>query len=1197
MDRSSDSPAPLKALELQGYKTFASNTVFEFGRTITAIVGPNGSGKSNIADAVRWVLGEQSYSLLRGKKTEDMIFAGSESRPRASMASATITFDNSQGWLPIDFAEVSISRRAYRDGQNEYLLNGQKVRLREVSELLAQVGLAQRTYTIIGQGLVDAALSLKAEERRRLFEEAAGIGLYRSRREEALKRMESTQRNLERVQDILAELRPRLRSLERQAQRAREYEQVKTDLEAGLRVWYGYHWHHMGRVVAGSRDEAVRCTEIRDGLRARLTATEGNLAETRTRIDILRSSLHQLSQQVTGLYAQRESLGTRLAVSQERLRWLGEQDAQAQQEIGALEESRSSLQARLETARGETAVRLQTLSEADEAVRMAGTVEGGPEPMARLGAAEKALEALAARQASWSARRGQLEERGRELARRRSEVQGALDTAGTSAVEAMAQAESSRRSAAEALRQRESAVAAEATERGHLEQAEREATRLGQRLGDLRGQVAGLEARLEVLGRQEAEAEEATLRLLQAAERGQLAGIVGRLSQQLRVPAAYETAILAALGEFGDGLALQTAEDVSAALDHLDGEQPQAQAALLPVTALRGIPERLRLEGCLGNAAELTGAEPPVRPVVDLLLGRTLIVQDRAAARRLLGSLPEDARLVTLSGEVFHPAGHVLVGGRHRRSIDRAKARSRAEGLLAAARTELAKVETEEARARAEVERRKVMSAQARQASLAPSEAERVAQRELAEAEAVSRAAAAQRQTFAAQLRQIEDEVSRLDVELQQSEGAEASFAAERTGLESELRIASEALRATEAGGAAFLEAQARERLDAAKQALEEARSREAEAAERLAQAERDLAVRDARLQSAATEQEALRQAAAQAGQAMQGIETRLAEIATQTQPAEIAVEKAEHERAESEAVERQLRTEVQAAERDHSQAQIELARRQEEMNSLKRRIEDDFGLVSFDFDEETTGQTPLPLEGLVERLPVVEALPLEVESQVERLRAQLRRMGAVNPEAQREYVEVRERVEFLTAQVDDLRKAESQLQEVIAELDLLMEREFRKTFDAVAVAFRETFTQLFGGGVARLRLTDPEDLTTTGIDIEARLPGRREQGLAMLSGGERSLTACALVFALLKVSPTPICLLDEVDAMLDEANVARFRELLRSLSSRTQFIIITHNRETIQAAEVVYGVTMGRDSASTVISLKLDEAAKQFSG
>src|SRR5512137_314560 len=240
----------LKSLELHGYKTFASRVAFEYPAEITAIVGPNGSGKSNIADALRWVLGEQSYSLLRGKKTDDMIFYGSEQRARASMASATITFDNSDGWLPIDFSEVAITRRAYRDGQNEYLLNGQRVRLKDVSELLAQSGLAERTYTIIGQGLVDAALALKAEERRRLFEEAAGIGLHRSRREEALRRLDTTKRNLERVQDILAELKPRLSSLERQAQKAQEYEQVRADLRMLLRDWYGYHWHRTQKDVA-----------------------------------------------------------------------------------------------------------------------------------------------------------------------------------------------------------------------------------------------------------------------------------------------------------------------------------------------------------------------------------------------------------------------------------------------------------------------------------------------------------------------------------------------------------------------------------------------------------------------------------------------------------------------------------------------------------------------------------------------------------------------------------------------------------------------------------------------------------------------------------------------------------------------------------------------------------------------------------
>src|SRR5678815_6066456 len=255
-------PLRLNSLELQGYKTFASKTTFEFAGGITAIVGPNGSGKSNIADALRWVLGEQSYTLLRGKKTEDMIFNGSEHRPRASMASAHIVFDNTTGWLPVDYTEVGMTRRAYRDGHNEYLLNDQHVRLRDLNELLAASGLSERTYTILGQGLVDASLALKADERRRLFEEAAGVGLYRVRREEALKRLETTLRNLERVLDIMSELEPRLRSLERQAKRANDYIRAQADLKVILREWYGYHWHRAQQELTETR-EVVRGQEVR----------------------------------------------------------------------------------------------------------------------------------------------------------------------------------------------------------------------------------------------------------------------------------------------------------------------------------------------------------------------------------------------------------------------------------------------------------------------------------------------------------------------------------------------------------------------------------------------------------------------------------------------------------------------------------------------------------------------------------------------------------------------------------------------------------------------------------------------------------------------------------------------------------------------------------------------------------------------
>jgi chromosome segregation protein len=274
---------------------------------------------------------------------------------------------------------------------------------------------------------------------------------------------------------------------------------------------------------------------------------------------------------------------------------------------------------------------------------------------------------------------------------------------------------------------------------------------------------------------------------------------------------------------------------------------------------------------------------------------------------------------------------------------------------------------------------------------------------------------------------------------------------------------------------------------------------------------------------------------------------------------------------------------------------QLEQTRKAEALDNLREKISDDFGLVMFDYAEDVSGPVPLPLDGMVEQLPVVAELPPDLEENLTRQRAQLRRMGAVNPEAQQEYVSVKERLDFLNAQLSDLHKAEADLHQVIAELDELTRREFQKTFTAVAEEFHAIFHRLFGGGSAQLLLTDPDNLTETGIDIEARLPGRREQGLALLSGGERSLTAIALVFALLKVSPTPVCVMDEVDAMLDEANVARFRGLLLELSRDTQFIIITHNRNTVQAADVIYGVTMGRDSTSQVISLKLDEVSDEL--
>ncbi|MHB8087923.1 MAG: chromosome segregation SMC family protein [Anaerolineaceae bacterium] len=361
----------LKALELHGYKTFASRVVFEFPGNITAIVGPNGSGKSNISDSLRWVLGEQSYTLLRGKRTEDMIFAGSDQRPRAGMASASITFDNEDGWLPIDYSEVSVARRATRDGDNEYLLNKQRVRLKDVSELLAQSGLAERTYTIIGQGLVDAALSLRPEERRKFFEEAAGIGLFRSRREESLTRLDSTRRNLERVQDILSELEPRLRSLERQAKRAEEFDHVQADLHVLLRDWYGYHWQNTQKDLVRSKEILRNHEEKVKSARQKRLDIDTNVQTARTRLMQLREELNLWHSESAGIHSGREKISRDLAVLDERFRSLRDQEVSLKNDLNKNEEQSVVQKEKLDSLIEEKTRLQNDLLEAQEQLKIA----------------------------------------------------------------------------------------------------------------------------------------------------------------------------------------------------------------------------------------------------------------------------------------------------------------------------------------------------------------------------------------------------------------------------------------------------------------------------------------------------------------------------------------------------------------------------------------------------------------------------------------------------------------------------------------------------------------------------------------------------------------------------------------------------------------------------------------------------------
>ncbi len=1197
-------PLRLKSLELQGYKTFASRTLFEFASGITAIVGPNGSGKSNIADALRWVLGEQSYSLLRGKKTEDMIFAGSEHRPRAGMAQATILFDNSENWLPVDFSEVALERRAYRDGRNEYLLNGQHVRLREINELLAQAGLSERTYTILGQGLVDASLALKAEERRRLFEEAAGVGLYRARREEALKRLETTERNLERVLDILAELEPRLRHLERQAKRAQEYAQAQADLKVILREWYGYHWHRAQRDLAEIR-ETVRQQEarLRQAREAHQQAQAAYLSF-RSRLTGLRAELNAWHRQSAELHNQREAISRQLAVLEERQRSLlaSQQTMLAEQqriadEIQVAGERLNEANQEMEKLQAEYEEAQSQLSTARQSLQQRQNERAALEK--QLSALRSQLDALNRQRTQTQARLDEIKERLAAHAQKQETIQQAIASAETTArkAEEQARAARQRREQAEAaLRQAESVLEEKKKALTRLE-AERRAA-LDERAAR-QAEFSRLQAQREVLEQAEqslAGYAEGARFLLEAARQSRLKGARGALSSVLEVPAELETAITAALGDGLDAVLLDS-DEVETALQLLENEEA-GRAALLPLEALS---DRTPFSppndpAVLGLAARLVEAPAELRRAVDVLLGHTLIVRDRGAAKRLLRELPPQARLVTLRGEVFRGDGVIIAGKtasastlsrpRQKRELDSALSALRARleeanrqvehlsQALAAAQRDLAEAEAQLRRERQGVDEARKAEQQAGLESESARRQLEWQKKQLEQIRSEAQEAVALRQKLIQSQAEAQETTSQTHAQLRALSGNMAELALD------ELQ-----------GQVAYWTT----RLAVAEQGLNGARATRTERASLLSTLQKRQADLAQRLENTVLSLQQLESEKIALHEREKSLQAQIEEVRAQIEPAEKDLESAEQEEARLQEAEAQAQRALSSAERLFGQVQLDQTRRQEALEALRQKIMDDFGLVMFEYAAEVSGPVPLPLDGMVEQLPVVTELAPDLEQQLTQQRAQLRRMGPINPEARQEYERESERYSFLQAQVEDLRKAEADLKQVIAELDELTRQEFSRVFDAVDREFRQIFVRLFGGGSARLALTDPDNLVETGIEIEARLPGRREQGLALLSGGERSLTAIALVFALLKVSPTPVCVMDEVDAMLDEANVGRFRDLLVELSKDTQFIIITHNRNTVQAADVIYGITMGRDSASQVISLRLDQVTDEM--
>lgn len=1203
----------LKRLEIQGFKTFATRTIFAFRPGITAIIGPNGSGKSNLADAVRWVLGEQNYSTLRSKRTEDLIFGGGGRRASAGFAEVSLTIDNSDRLLPLPYNEVTFTRRATRAGDNEYFINRSRVRLRDIQTATAPLG---GSYTIINQGLVDAALTLRPEERRRLFEDAAEISVFETRKADVERRLRETDTNVTRCADTLTDLEPRLRSLKRQASLARTHREFTTELHSLLQQHYCEQWHanQHALVLAEAAERATAHTLSTH--RADQAAATAALREHREALRNLREHLGALHAESSRLHTRAEGIQRDLAVGNERQTALARRSEE-------LERDQRDIETRYHELEHERATTAQRLADAEarhttQRAAVAACEQHLATHANERRAAQRSIETAQRAELEASAALNECQRRARHTTTQRERLLSEqanrtqlLDAADQTLATQRQALDQAQERAAEAAEQHTQAVALTERARVDLETQRTERTRLDEQIAHTRRTQADIETRLETLTR------------LQQNHTGAFAGVKAAMqwaetnqrndfrlvSTLIHVPAHLETAIEVALGNRLQNIVVEHWSDAEAAIDALK-RGGQGRATFLPLDTIggrstRGLPTDLlaeitALDPHAGIAAELVTYEPRYEPIAAMLLGRTLIAHDLPIARRILNLLRRSPahtgwNIVTLGGEQVSGGGAVTGGAQTKESgtLRRERALRELPAQRDAQRTTLAELLA----TRADLDRHFALAEQ----TLQQTEAKRrhTAQHLETQRETVERTrrlverAESEHAWQHRHHQQIATDLSDLDAQLHalteehtycETHETEARTHLAQLRLQDQERIERESdtqrhladLRAA----ASTLEGEAR-----AERALLQSHTHN------LAR----LAEQRAAIVRRSDELAHQRTAIAREHHALDATHTALLaqidDLRTQIGPAEtelLALEttQAEHERREAE-----LTSALIASEAAHSRATSEVQRIRDRCDALwERAAADDIDIeavVQPTTTRETTASPPLA----------------EQTEQIERLRERIRRIGVVNPLALEEYDELSERYTFLTTQIDDLRRAETSLRELLSELDDAMRSRFETTFHAVAAEFERSFTRLFGGGHAQLVLThsnstsadnEQPDSTIRGVDIIARPPGKRQQTLSLLSGGERSLTASALLFAILRVNPSPFCILDEVDAALDEANIGRFREALLELTDQTQFLLITHNRSTIEAADTIYGVSMGDDSASKILSLRLEELVEE---
>lgn len=1199
----------LKRLELFGFKTFADRTELEFPDGVTAVVGPNGSGKSNIADAILWALGESNIRNLRGERAHDVIFAGTTGRRPIGMAEASLTFSNEDGRLPLDEPEVTVTRRVYRSGEGEFFINRRPCRLKDIQDLFLDTGVGRGAYSMVGQSEIDAILSARPEDRRILFEEAAGIKKYRVRKMEALRHLEATEANLTRVTDILAEIERQAGPMERAAAvaaRFRGLDARRLDIERYLFAFdvrrlqgelesLSAQLAALERDVEQARTDRAAAEADEASIQLEMTRLERELDAARTRAEELRLERARLEAERKAAVARKAEAERREADVAESLQGLEARtkDAQARQaaaqaQARLLEAQLTDLQARVAEARAASdaeRANLQVLGERLSALRAEQvrlqTAIAARTTEARSARAEAerlapSVERMTARLAELKAQKDAAEAEAAEAAARHDELAGVRDESSA----ALAALEGERAAISAAIAQKEAAIAA------------------------ARRETADRAGRLRVLAEMQEHHEgffAGVRAVLEAARAGRLPAVYEAAADAMSVPPGLELAVESALGGQLQDIICPTSEDAKAAIALLK-EDNAGRATFLPLDLISpgarvDFPE---MPGIVGWAVDLVRFDERFAPAMEYLLGRVLIVRDLDTAVKVVQGRKLPLRVVSLEGELVTGQG-VMTGGRGKGSQTHLLGRKREMKDISA---EVEALESSIRKMQQEADALKERLASVNQSAKATAKtveetrmalAEAVRKRQYAEntAQRLKREAEATEQ----EARAARDRLAEVGAQAEALETAAAGARRHLAPLEAQVTAMEQALAAPDTARGETLTAlevelaAVRERQHAAvaeaARAAETIASAAGEARRRTAQRDESRRVAEeaaAMARRLEDEIEALDARDAGAAALMESCRSR--RDACLTQVAECRQRAHEAEERGAQAGEKLRKLEVRAAQIRSERLHL-LTRLQQLLGASEPVVSDE------ETDAESGGQDwdDESVNALLAQVTIPE--PFSRHSAVvewNRLKREIADLGPVNPAAEREFEELRERRDFMRIQHDDLVNADEKLRRTIRDIDESTRQTFLETFNEIERAFSRMFHRLFGGGVTRLVLTDPDNLLETGIEVVVQPPGKKLQNLQLLSGGERALTAAALIFSFLSVRPSPFVVMDEVDAPLDDANVGRFAALLREFSRASQFVIITHNRATMERCDALYGVSMQEPGVSRVISLRLED-------